>query len=191
MALTFTQRSYAGRLSGTYREPRVLPIGYKPTVTLPLGITILRGTPIYYDYANAQVTIMGAGKVYEAATSSKTIKVAKGSYFFVGQTVANSSATTADAGSAVTDVDYSNLEYNTITLTTAITVAKGDIMVVKDQHKPNAVVGYDHEVKDANNLISVAYQAVVIDNAIGTEILSGWKTGFVFTDNHNIVLTKQ
>lgn len=90
---------------------------------LPVGSVIPSFAPIYADLKLKTCQLVRNMKVYEAYADGTTIKVAKGSFPYVGMFIGNGSK-----GAAVTGIDTSNASYDVLT----IGVAFGAALAVDD-----------------------------------------------------------
>lgn len=142
----------------------------------PAGI-LPAGTPVYCDEEARTFDIHYAFAVAEAATSSTSLKVAKGlegSRIKVGMHLIpaqNDVATAADATFEVTAVDTSNAAYDTVTLGSAITAAAGDVLWEADSTTkkikvlPNALTDRD-KVRYADTFMVDGAAAFGSDGAV-------------------------
>lgn len=200
MAITFEKQSYSGRFPEIWRgEAKMLPGGFKPKQTLPVGTLVRRATPVFVDFDDMSAAICKAAVVLEGGTTTK-IRVPKGHYFAVGDKVAKYDGE-ATATVDVKEIDTSNSAYDVITTSAAVSgVTKDDILIeaVVDDTKcvpaymPNAVVGAD-KLFDGKGLptLDAAYEAVVLTPSLLFPVLDAWKSGIALAHNPNIIFIKQ
>lgn len=179
----------------------MLPGGFKPVKTLPVGTVLRRGTLLYVDFANKTAAVCKSAKVLNGGTTTKP-RVAKGTHFAVGDVI-----TKAGDGKAtpnISSIDTSNAEYDEITLSAAYTgLATGDIIVesaapasesvdAAPLYTPNAIVGAEKEF-DGKGLptIDAAYEAVVLYPATAYALVPDWMQGICLKSNPNIVFIEQ
>jgi hypothetical protein len=151
------------------------------TTNLPVGTIVPTFVPICADLKHAKCYIVRNMKVYEAYTTGDealTIKVAKGSFPYVGMFVGN-----GKKGAEVSAIDTSNSNYDLITIKAAFgaNLAVGDILFEA------SAVGGTVQKNIAN---SALYDRRTIDSGINivtllrraAEIMPG-KLAVPFTDN--------
>ena len=194
MAIEFKKTQHSGHVPEIWRgEAKMLPAGFKPANTLVAGMVVHRGTPVFVDFENRSAAVCKAAVVLAGGTTTAP-RVAKGLYFAVGDKVSK-----LGGGSAtIKSIDSTNVEYDVLTLTTAITgLAEGDTIVESAtdgaaKYTPNAVVGAVLEVKaNAIPTLDVAYEAVVMYPSLSTPILADWLNGYCLKANPNILFIKQ
>ena len=194
MAIEFKKTKHSGHMPEIWRgEAKMLPAGFKPANTLVAGMVLHRGTPVFVDFETRTAAVCKAAKVLAGGTTSAP-RIAKGLYFAVGDKVSK-----IGGGSAtIKSIDASNVEFDILTLSAAITgLAEGDTIVESEtdgaaKYTPNAVVGAVLEVKDnAIPTIDVAYDAVVLYPSLAMPILTDWLNGFCLKSNPNIMFIKQ
>lgn len=206
MAINFAKTSYEGRTPAIWRgECKVLPGGFKPKNTLPVGSVIMRGAPLYVDFDNMEAAVIKAVSVLAGGTTTKP-RVAKGHYFAVGDVVMKVGKT--DASPSVSGIDTSNAEYDVLTLSAAISglttddvlveatayeaaVGSGDATPAAEKYLPNAIVASDLEVKDKLDTLDAAYEAVVLKNVLPCPLQASWLQGIALKNNPNIIFIKQ
>jgi hypothetical protein len=194
MAIEFKATKHSGHMPEIWRgEAKMLPAGFKPANTLEVGMVLHRGTPVSVDFENRTAAVCKAAKVLAGGTTSAP-RVAKGLYFAVGDSVSK----LGGAAATIKSIDRTNVEYDVLTLSAAITgLAEGDTLVESAsagvaKYVPNAVVGAVLEVNaNAIPTIDVAYEAVVLYPSLATAILADWLNGFCLKLNPNILFIKQ
>lgn len=195
MAIEFKKTAYSGAVPEIWRgEAKILPAGFKPANTLAVGAVLHRGTPVFVDFENRSCAVCKAAKVLAGGTTSAP-RIAKGLYFAVGDKVSK----VGGASTTIKSVDTSNVEYDVLTLSAAITgLAENDVIVESgdtdgaSKYAPNAVVGAVLEVNGKGiPTIDVAYDAVVLYPSLATPILADWLNGFCLKSNPNIMFIKQ
>ena len=200
MAITFEKQSLSGRFPEIWRgECKMLPGGFKPKQELHIGTVLRRATPVYVDFDTMSAAVCKTATVLDGSTTTK-LRVAKGHYFTVGDSVAKHNGTATDVVT-VKEVDRTNTAYDTITTSAAVTgIAKDDILIeavkdgdaVKAAYTPNMIVGADKQF-DGKGLptIDAAFEAVVLVPSLLFPILPEWLTGVALTNNPNIIFIKQ
>lgn len=197
MAIEFKKTTYAGRVPVIWRgECKVFPAGFKPANTLSVGMVVLRGTPLCVDMDTLTAGVVKVATILEGGTTTKP-RVAKGHYFAIGDVVMKVGKT--DATVTVSAIDKSNVDYDVITFSSALTsLAKGDVIAeavagetVAERYVPNAVLAADLEVKDKLDTLDAAYEALVIKNALPYPVLESWVNGLCLKNNPNIMFIKQ
>lgn len=195
MAINFKSQSYAGRTPEIWRgECKVLPAGFKTEQNFPVGTVITRGTLVAVDFDTLTCGVVKLGKVLDGSTT-KNVRVAKGTLFAVGDTVGKVGDT---ATTTVASINTENVDYNVLVLTTAITgLTAGDALVEAksgggSKYTPNMVVAADREVK-ANDLLTIdaAYEAVVLYPSLAYAIPTDFVQGVALKNNPNIIFIKQ
>lgn len=84
---------------------------------------LMPGAPISVNLTDRTATAVINVLVVETASSATEIKIAKGSLAYVGMHVG-----TGSAGATISDIDKSNEAYDKVTVGTAISVNKGDVL---------------------------------------------------------------
>lgn len=194
MAIDFARTSYEGRTPAIWRgECKVLPGGFKPKNSLAKGAVLLRATPLYVDFSDMTAAVVKASKVLEGGTTTKP-RIAKGSYFVVGDKVTKIGGTGTPTISAI---DTSNAGYDVISLSAAITgLAANDVIAEAEtegegKYTPNMVVAADLEIKDKLDTIDAAYEALILEKNIPYIVLDSWKQGVCLKSNPNIMFINQ
>lgn len=201
MAITFEKQTYSGRFPEIWRgEVKMLPGGFKPKQTMPVGTLLRRGTPVFVDFDERTAAVCKTAKVLEGGTTTK-IRVPKGHYFAVGDKIAKHGGE-ATATVDVKEIDTSNSAYDVITTSAAVTGVKNDdilIEAVVDESKcvpaytPNNIVGAD-KLFDGKGLptIDCGYEALVLKNALLFPLLPEWvENGMCMNTNHSIKFITQ
>lgn len=127
MAIAFEKTAIPGFNSPFWRqEVRMLPGGFTPVQTFPVGDVIIRGAFIAVDFDAMKAAIVKIGKVLTGGTTQAP-RVSKKNNFCVGDTVmvlGNETVSTT-----VKAIDRSNASYDVITLDEAVTgLAAGDFI---------------------------------------------------------------
>jgi hypothetical protein len=202
MAIKFEREAFPGNTDVFWRqEVRMLPGGFQPVQTVPVGEVVQRGAFIAVDFDAMSAAIVKVGKVLEGGTTSKP-RVSKRNNFFAGDTVMKVGKT--DAAVTVKNVDRSNPDYDVVELSAAITgLAKDDFIqeAVKDDggstyspaYVANMVLGTDF-ISRAQGIATfdVAWSAMVLKD-ICTPFPTSWlaDNSPCMATNHNILFIKQ
>lgn len=198
MAVNFKKTQYKGDFPAIWRgECKVLPGGFAPVQTLPTGIVVHRGTPLFVDFDNMTAAIVKVAKVVAGGTTTAP-RVVKGTYLVAGDSVLKLGTETAVT---VKSVDTSNDAYDVITFDKAISgLTEGDFLqeakVVENTasalyDEPNAIVASNLEVKGVGiPTFDAAYDAVVLKN-VAYPVPAAWLNGFCLKANPNIIYIKQ
>ena len=197
MGVKFTPETKEGNMPVFWRgEAKILPGGYKLLQTFPKGTRIPRGTLV--SIMPGTLTA-GISKHAEAVTGGTTTKprVKKGHLFQAADVVMKAGETT---GVTISSIDASNADYDTITLSAAITgLAAGDILLEatattssEEKYVPNGGVGEttDPLNGDDSDTVSVAYDAVVLRGYV-PDPPEAWLQGITLKNNPNIIFIKQ
>ena len=202
MAIKFEREAIPGNMDVFWRqEVRMLPGGFQPVQTIPVGEVVQRGAFIAVNFDAMSAAIVKVGKVLEGGTTSKP-RVSKRNNFFAGDTVMKLGKT--DAAATVKSVDRSNPDYDVVELSAAITgLAKDDFIqeAVKDDsastyspaHVANMVLGTDFESRTQGiGTLDVAWSAMVLKD-ICTPFPASWlaDNSPCMATNHNILFIKQ
>ena len=160
MAIKFERESIPGNMDVFWRqEVRMLPGGFQPLQTIPVGEVVQRGAFVYVDFDKMAAAIVKVGKVFDGGSTTKP-RVSKRNNFFAGDTVMKVGKN--DAAVTVKSVDRSNPDYDVVELSKAITdLAKDDFIqeAVQDSegttyspaYAPNMVLGADYESRKVGN----------------------------------------
>ncbi len=206
MAIDFAKKTYPGRTPAIWRgECKILPGGFKPKNTLTKGVLLTRATLLEVDFDTMEAAVIKTAVVLSGGTTSK-VRVAKGLYFAVGDTVMKVGKN--DASPTISSIDTSNADYDVLNLSNAITglaandviaeasayaaaVGSGEATPAAPKYTPNACVGADLEVKDKIDTIDAAYEAMILKNVVPYAILPEWLQGPCLKNNPNIMFIKQ
>lgn len=202
MAIKFEREAIPGNMDVFWRqEVRMLPGGFQPVQTVPVGEVVQRGAFIYVDFDAMSAAIVKVGKVLEGGTTSKP-RVSKRNNFFAGDTVMKLGKT--DAAVTVKSVDHTNPDYDVIELSAAITglakddfiqeaVKDGDASTYSPAYVANMVLGTDF-ISRAHGIatLDVAWSAMVLKD-ICTPFPASWlaDNSPCMATNHNILFIKQ
>lgn len=197
MAIEFKKTAFSGNTPVIWRgECKMLPGGFKPKQTFPVGTVLRRGIPIQVDFEEMSAGVVKIAKVLTGGTTSAP-RVSKGHLFALGdkvQKVGDTKSTT------VSKIDTSNADYDVITLAAEITgLTDGDSIQESDGessakplYTPNMVIGADLEFKGTGiPTIDAAYEAVVLYNNVNYPIPADWLQGVCLKSNPNILFIKQ
>lgn len=201
MAIDFKRTKLDGHFPEIWRgAAKMLPGGFKPVQTFPVGTVLRRGTLLFVDFAAKTAAVCKSAKVLDGGTTTK-VRVAKGTLFAIGDVI-----TKVGDGKAtpnIKSIDTSNAEYDEITLSAAYTgLAKGDVIVESKAvaenataaplYTPNTIVGAEKEF-DGKGLptIDAAYEAVVLYPAVAYAIVPEWVQGICLKSNPNILFIEQ
>ena len=197
MAIEFKKTAFSGNTPVIWRgECKMLPGGFKPKQTFPVGTVLRRGIPIQVNFEEMSAGVVKIAKVLTGGTTSAP-RVSKGHLFALGdkvQKVGDTKSTT------VSKIDTSNADYDVITLAAEITgLTDGDSIQESDGessakplYTPNMVIGADLEFKGTGiPTIDAAYEAVVLYNNVNYPIPADWLQGVCLKSNPNILFIKQ
>ena len=197
MAIEFKKQAFSGKTPVIWRgECKILPGGFKPKQTFPVGTVLRRGIPIQVDFDEMSAGVVKIAKVLDGGTTTEA-RVSKGHLFAVGYKVQKLGITTS---TTVSKIDTSNADYDVLTFAAAITgLAAGDSIQESDGessakplYTPNMVVGADLEFKGTGiPTIDAAYEAVVLYNNVNYPIPADWLQGVTLKSNPNILFIKQ
>ena len=202
MAIKFEREAIPGNMDVFWRqEVRMLPGGFHPVQTIPVGEVVQRGAFIAVNFDAMSAAIVKVGKVLDGGTTSKP-RVSKRNNFFAGDMVMKLGNN--DAVATVKSVDRSNPDYDVVELSAAITgLAKDDFIqeAVKDDggstyspaHVANMVLGTDYESrKQGIGTLDVAWSAMVLKD-ICSPFPASWlaDNSPCMATNHNILFIKQ
>ena len=210
MAIDFKKTQVQGHTPEIWRgECKILPAGFKPVQTFPVGTVLHRGTPLFVDFETMTAAVCKTAKVLAGGTTTAP-RVAKGHYFAVGDVVMKLGVT--DKLPIIKSIDTTNSEYDVITLQSAIAgLAKDDVIVEASEavaaaegveavpaaprYTPNMVVGAVKEFTGKGlPTIDAAYEAVVLYPSLNFPLLEDWliNPGKVcLKANPNILFIKQ
>ena len=80
MAIDFKKTAVKGHTPEIWRgECKILPGGFKPVQSFPVGTVLHRGTPIFVDFAAMSAAVCKTAKVLAGGTTT-AFRVAKGSH---------------------------------------------------------------------------------------------------------------
>lgn len=197
MAIEFKKQAHSGKTPVIWRgECKILPGGFKPKQTFPVGTVLRRGLPIQVDFEDMSASVVKIAKVLDGGTTTAA-RIGKGHLFAVGDKVQKVGSTTS---TTVSKIDTSNADYDVITFAAAITgLAAGDSIQESDGESsakplntPNMVIGADLEFKGTGiPTIDAAYEAVVLYNNVNYPIPADWLQGVALKSNPNILFIKQ
>lgn len=202
MAIKFEREAIPGNMDVFWRqEVRMLPGGFQPVQTIPVGEVVQRGAFIHVDFDAMSAAIVKVGKVLDGGTTSKP-RVSKRNNFFAGDTVMKVGKT--DTAVTVKSVDRSNSDYDVVELSTAITgLAKDDFIqeAVKDDDASTYSPAYVANMVLGTDFISRAHGIATFDVAWSAMVLKDICTPFpaswladnspCMANNHNILFIKQ
>lgn len=197
MAIEFKKQAFSGKTPVIWRgECKILPGGFKPKQTFPVGTVLRRGLPIQVDFDEMSAGVVKIAKVLDGGTATEA-RVSKGHLFAIGDKVQKLGTATS---TTVSKIDTSNADYDVLTFAAAITeLATGDSIQESDGkssakplYTPNMVVGADLEFKGTGiPTIDAAYDAVVLYNNVNYPIPADWLQGVTLKSNPNILFIKQ
>lgn len=197
MAIEFKKQAFSGKTPVIWRgECKILPGGFKPKQTFPVGTVLRRGLPIQVDFEEMSAGVVKIAKVLDGGTTTDA-RIGKGHLFAVGDKVQKLGTTTS---TTVSKIDSTNADYDVITFASAITgLAAGDSIQESDGessakplYTPNMVIGSDLEFKGTGiPTIDAAYEAVVLYNNVNYPIPADWLQGVCLKSNPNILFIKQ
>lgn len=201
MAIKFERTTYPGGMDAFWRqEVRMLPGGFAPVQSIPVGEVVKRGALVAANFDDMTAALVKVGQVVEGGTTAKP-RVSKRNNFYAGDTVMKVGKT--DLAVTVKSVDRSNPDYDVLELSAALTsLAKGDYIqeAVKDgdnaykaAYVANTVLGNDFESR-ASGLptFDVAWSAMVLKD-VCAPFPKEWlaDNSPCLATNHNILFIKQ
>lgn len=208
MAIEFKKSAVAGHFPEIWRgECKILPGGFKPKNTIPVGNVVHRGTLLEVNFEEMSAAVIKVATVLKGGTTQKP-RIGKGHHFAIGDVVAKVDGD-GKKSPIITAIDTSNTEYDTLTLQAAITgLSEGDAIIeateyaaaegettetlAKPKYTPNMIVGAVFENTGKGlPAISAAYEAVVLYPSLTFPILNDWLTGCCLKSNPNILFIKQ
>lgn len=202
MSIKFERTAYPGTIDAFWRkEVQMLPGGFTPSQTIPVGEVVQRGAFVSVDFDNMKAALVKICQVVSGGTTSKP-RVSKKNNIYAGDLLMKVGKT--DTGVTVKSVDRSNADYDVIELSAAISgLAADDYLqeAVKDEsqatatygaaYTANAVLGADFEMRESGlPAFDVAYAAVVLKD-VCTPFPASWLNGFCLAANPNILFVKQ
>lgn len=131
MAIDFKKTAVKGHTPEIWRgECKMLPGGFKPVQSFPIGTVLHRGTPIFVDFAAMSAAVCKTAKVLAGGTTT-AFRVAKGHLFAVGDVVTKN----GDGASTPTikSIDTTNADYDVITLSAAYTGLTTDDVLIESR----------------------------------------------------------
>lgn len=200
MAIEFKRTAIKGHFPEIWRgECKMLPGGFQPKNTIPVGTVLHRGTLLEVNFEEMSAAVIKVAKVLEGGTTSKP-RIAKGHLFAVGDVVTKYGD--GKSTPTISSIDTtSSSEYDILTLSAAYTgLTKGDVIIesatgdgdATAKFTPNMIVG---AVKEFNGkgipTIDAAYEAVVLYPRLAFPLLDEWLTGCCLKSNPNILFIKQ
>lgn len=202
MAIEFKRTKLSGRFPEIWRgECKILPAGFKPAQSFPVGTVLRRGTPITVDFEKRTAAVAKTAEVLKGGTTT-ALRVLKGHYFVVGDVVTKLGD--GKKAPAIKAIDTTNEDYDTITLSEAYAGLTEKTVIVesneitpevteaKPLYTPNMVVGADLEFTGKGiPTIDAAFEAVVLYPSLNFPIISDWLNGCCLKANPNILFIKQ
>lgn len=200
MAIEFKKTAVKGHTPEIWRgECKMLPGGFKPKNTIPVGTVLHRGVLIEVNFDEMSAAVIKVAKILAGGTTTKP-RIAKGHLFAVGDVVTKSGD--GSKTPTITAIDTTNADYDTLTLSSAYTgLAENDKIVESEavesgtasaKYTPNMVNG---AVKEFNGkglpTIDAAYEAVVLYPSLNFPLLDEWLNGCCLKSNPNILFIKQ
>lgn len=198
MSIKFERESYPGKIDAFWRkEVQMLPGGFAPKQTIPVGEVIQRGAFVFVNFDDMTAALVKVCQVVAGGTTSAP-RVSKKNNIYAGDVLMKVGATTASV--TVKSVDRSNSEYDVIEFNKALTgLAAGDYLqeavadgdAFKPAYEANAVLGADFEMRKSGlPTFDVAYSAIVLKD-VCTPFPASWLNGFTLATNANILFIKQ
>lgn len=212
MAIDFKKTKVQGHTPEIWRgECKILPAGFKPVQSFPVGTVLHRGTPLFVDFEAMTAAVCKTAKVLTGGTTTAP-RVAKGHYFVAGDVVMKNGVT--DKSPSIKSIDTSNGDYDVITLSAAISgLTENDILVeateyaatgggsgsdpipAAPRYTPNMIVGAVNEFTGKGlPTIDAAYEAVVLYPSLNFPLLEDWLITpgkICLKANPNILFIKQ
>lgn len=198
MSIKFEREVYPGMIDPFWRkEVQMLPGGFAPKQTIPVGEVIQRGAFVFVNFDDMTAALVKVCQVVAGGTTSAP-RVSKKNNIYAGDVLMKVGATTASV--TVKSVDRSNSEYDVIEFSKALTgLAAGDYLqeavadgeAFKPAYEANAVLGADFEMRKSGlPTFDVAYSAIVLKD-VCTPFPASWLNGFTLATNANILFIKQ
>lgn len=199
MAIEFKKTAIKGHFPEIWRgECKMLPGGFKPKNTIPVGTVLHRGTLLEVNFEEMSAAVVKVAKILKGGTTTKP-RIAKGHLFAIGDVVTKSGD--GKSTPSITAIDTTSDEYDTLTLSAAYTgLAENDVIVESEngdgdataKYTPNMIVG---AVKEFNGkgipTIDAAFEAVVLYPSLSFPLLDEWLNGCCLKSNPNILFIKQ
>ena len=195
MAVIVEGKPIADHVPVVYRKAKVLPAGYRVMTALQKGFNIVRGAFLMITAGKLEAEVCRVGLIV-AGGSTTAPRVKKGHGFVANNVVMLSGK---KQSKTIQSVDTSNAEYDVLTLDAALTGAdSGGILVEAKaahdtaavvKHEPNAFVDMDAEYKDADTVVSAAYDGILI--AGNTIVPTEWVNGICLKGNPNVLIVAQ
>lgn len=212
MAIEFKKTAFSGHFPEIWRgECKMLPGGFKPKNNIPVGTVLRRAVLLDVNFDEMSAAVIKAAKVLNGGTTTKP-RIAKGHLFAIGDVVMKNGSDGKKTPS-ITAIDTTSSEYDTITLSVAITgLAKDDVLIesteyvaasgsgenaveeviAEAKYTPNMIVGAEKEFNGKGiPTIDAAYEAVVLYPSIDFPLLPEWLNGCCLKSNPNILFIKQ
>lgn len=202
MAIEFKKTAISGRFPEIWRgECKILPGGFKPLQTFPVGTVLRRAALLEVDFENMTAAVIKLADVLDGGTT-KAVRIAKGHYFATGDVITKM----GDGASTptISSIDTSNVDYDVLNLSAAYTgLSAGDTIVesaavteadatATSKYTPNMIVGADKEFNGKGiPAIDAAYEAVVLYPSLSFSIPAEWLNGPCLKSNPNILFIKQ
>lgn len=198
MSIKFEREVYPGMIDPFWRkEVQMLPGGFAPKQTIPVGEVIQRGAFVFVNFDDMTAALVKVCQVVAGGTTSAP-RVSKKNNIYAGDVLMKVGATAASV--TVKSVDRSNSEYDVIEFSKALTgLAAGDYLqeavadgeAFKPAYEANAVLGADFEMRKSGlPTFDVAYSAIVLKD-VCTPFPADWLNGFTLATNANILFIKQ
>ena len=202
MAIEFKKTAYAGHFPEFWRgEAKILPGGFKPVQTPPVGTVLRKAVPLYVNFDNMTAAICKTAKVLTGGTTTK-VRVPKGHYFAAGDVITKYGD--GNSTPSISSIDTSNSDYDVLNLSAGYTgITAGDIIVeskaptgegekAEPLYTPNMVCGSEKHF-DGKGLptIDAAFEAVILIPSLAAPMLPDWLHGVCLKDNPNIIYIKQ
>lgn len=198
MSIKFERESYPGKIDAFWRkEVQMLPGGFAPKQTIPVGEVIQRGAFVFVNFDDMTAALVKVCQVVAGGTTSAP-RVSKKNNIYAGDVLMKVGATAASV--TVKSVDRSNSEYDVIEFSKALTgLAAGDYLqeavadgdAFKPAYEANAVLGADFEMRKSGlPTFDVAYSAIVLKD-VCSPFPASWLNGFTLATNANILFIKQ
>lgn len=212
MAIEFKKTAFSGHFPEIWRgECKMLPGGFKPKNNIPVGTVLRRAVLLDVNFDEMSAAVIKAAKVLDGGTTTKP-RIAKGHLFAIGDVVMKYGSD-GKKTPTISAIDTTSSEYDTITLSAAITgLAKDDVLVesteyvaasgsgenavaeviAEAKYTPNMIVGAEKEFNGKGiPTIDAAYEAVVLYPSIDFPLLPEWLNGCCLKYNPNILFIKQ
>ena len=198
MAVEFNREIYSGHFPEFWRgEAKILPGGFKPSQSFPVGTVVRKGVPLCVDFDTMSAAVCKTALVVDGGTTTAP-RVAKGHLLTVGDQIGKAEAT---AAVTIKSIDTTNSQYDVVTFDKALTGVKANDVLFEcgevtekaaPKYEPNMVVGSElHFTGKGLPTFDAAYDVVVLIPSLAMPMLPEWLNGVCLKNNPNIIYIKQ